>query len=166
MTDTTPSITTVPLPIEALAAIFAGGPANVSVERALSGLSATDATRVPEGLPHSVAQLLAHMHFWQSWVLRAARNENPAWPKHASEGWPEVTEPDYDALRTSFLEGLAEAQALARNADFASSLTRQGRPWAETLAGFATHTVYHVGQIVLTRRALGAWPPPEGGDTW
>lgn len=166
MTDTTRSIPTVPLPAEALATMFAGGPANVSAERALSGLSATEATRVPEGLPHSVARILAHMNFWQSWVLRAARGEHPTWPEHASEGWPEVSEAEYDQLRASFLEGLAEAQALARDVAFAASLSRQGRPWAETLAGFATHTVYHVGQIVLTRRALGAWPPPEGGDTW
>jgi hypothetical protein len=24
----------------------------------------------------------------------------------------------------------------------------------------------HLGQVVLLRRLLGAWPPPGGGDTW
>jgi uncharacterized damage-inducible protein DinB len=28
------------------------------------------------------------------------------------------------------------------------------------------HTSYHTGQIALIRRALGAWPPRRGGDTW
>ena len=28
------------------------------------------------------------------------------------------------------------------------------------------HNSYHVGQIALIRRALGAWPPHGGGDTW
>jgi uncharacterized damage-inducible protein DinB len=28
------------------------------------------------------------------------------------------------------------------------------------------HNSYHVGQIALMRRALGAWPPRGGGDTW
>ncbi len=28
------------------------------------------------------------------------------------------------------------------------------------------HNSYHVGQITLIRRALGAWPPRGGGDTW
>ena len=30
----------------------------------------------------------------------------------------------------------------------------------------ALHNSYHLGQIVLLRRILGAWPPPSGGDTW
>jgi len=28
------------------------------------------------------------------------------------------------------------------------------------------HNSYHVGQIALVRRALGAWPPSGGGDSW
>ena len=30
----------------------------------------------------------------------------------------------------------------------------------------AVHNSYHVGQIAMIRRALGAWPPQGGGDTW
>jgi uncharacterized damage-inducible protein DinB len=28
------------------------------------------------------------------------------------------------------------------------------------------HNSYHVGQIAMIRRMLGAWPPRGGGDTW
>ena len=28
------------------------------------------------------------------------------------------------------------------------------------------HNSYHVGQIAMMRRALGAWPPRGGGDSW
>ena len=28
------------------------------------------------------------------------------------------------------------------------------------------HNSYHVGQIAMVRRALGAWPPRGGGDSW
>jgi uncharacterized damage-inducible protein DinB len=28
------------------------------------------------------------------------------------------------------------------------------------------HNSYHVGQIAMLRRMLGAWPPQSGGDTW
>jgi len=28
------------------------------------------------------------------------------------------------------------------------------------------HNSYHVGQIALMRRSLGAWPPRAGGDSW
>jgi hypothetical protein len=36
----------------------------------------------------------------------------------------------------------------------------------EVLYQLAAHNSYHVGQIVVLRQALGAWPPPGGGDTW
>jgi uncharacterized damage-inducible protein DinB len=28
------------------------------------------------------------------------------------------------------------------------------------------HNSYHIGQIAMIRRILGAWPPKSGGDTW
>lgn len=28
---------------------------------------------------------------------------------------------------------------------------------------FTGHTAYHLGQVVIMRRILGAWPPPGGG---
>ena len=28
------------------------------------------------------------------------------------------------------------------------------------------HNSYHVGQIAMLRRTLGAWPPRKGGDRW
>lgn len=57
---------TVTLSAEKFAALFAGGSANVSAERALEALSAEDAVRVPENYPHSVAAIVAHMEFWQA----------------------------------------------------------------------------------------------------
>ena len=36
----------------------------------------------------------------------------------------------------------------------------------ELLWGLSAHNSYHAGQIVVIRQALGAWPPPTGGDTW
>ena len=30
----------------------------------------------------------------------------------------------------------------------------------------AVHNSYHIGQVALMRRCLGAWPPRRGGDTW
>jgi uncharacterized damage-inducible protein DinB len=29
---------------------------------------------------------------------------------------------------------------------------------------FTGHNAYHLGQVVLMRRILGAWPPLTGGD--
>jgi len=37
---------------------------------------------------------------------------------------------------------------------------------ADLLRAMGQHVSYHVGQIALLRRMMGAWPPPGGGDTW
>jgi uncharacterized damage-inducible protein DinB len=28
------------------------------------------------------------------------------------------------------------------------------------------HNSYHIGQVVMMRSSLGAWPPKGGGDSW
>jgi len=30
----------------------------------------------------------------------------------------------------------------------------------------AAHNSHHLGQVVLLRLMLGAWPPPSGSYTW
>ena len=37
---------------------------------------------------------------------------------------------------------------------------------ADVLRAMGNHISYHVAQIALLRRMMGAWPPPGGGDTW
>jgi uncharacterized damage-inducible protein DinB len=36
----------------------------------------------------------------------------------------------------------------------------------DVLWQMVAHNSYHVGQVAALRRALGAWPPADGGDTW
>ncbi|GHF57382.1 putative damage-inducible protein DinB [Deinococcus metalli] len=144
--------------------LFLGGPANVSWERALEGLDAADALRVPAGLPHAVGQVAAHVQFWQAWLLDAAAGDARPWPEHAAGGWPEPGA--WDTLRRDLLTAQARLRDLARDPAFMSGSTPQGQPWAATLASFAGHGVYHLGQVVVIRQALGLWPPPSGGDTW
>ncbi|MEF2277647.1 DinB family protein [Deinococcus sp. YIM 134068] len=149
---------------KAVGNLFSGGPTNVSWARALEGLGAEEAGRVPEGLPHSVAQIAAHVAFWQDFVLEEAGGGTPVRPAHAAGGWPEPG--DWEETRTRLLDGQARLRSLTRDPAFISGVTREGHPWAALLANFAGHGLYHLGQVVTVRRALGLWPPPGGGDTW
>jgi uncharacterized damage-inducible protein DinB len=36
----------------------------------------------------------------------------------------------------------------------------------QMLHAIAAHNSYHLGQVVVLRQMLGAWPPPSGGLTW
>lgn len=157
---------TVTISAETFADLFAGGSANVSAERAREALSAEDALRVPENYPHSVAAIVAHVQFWQAWILDRLEGVEVSFPEHDAESWPEIGEKDWEALRADFFRNLARLQALAHDPDTLNRVAPNGRKTADNLLGFASHTIYHLGQIVTVRRTLGLWPPPSGGDTW
>ncbi len=149
---------------KAVGNLFPGGPANVSWERALEGLGAEDAARVPEMLPHSVAQIVAHVAFWQDFLLEEAGGGAPLRPEYAAGGWPAPG--PWEEEQARLLTGQGRLRALARDPAFTATPTREGHPWAAMLANFAGHGLYHLGQVVTIRQALGLWPPPGGGDTW
>ncbi len=134
-------------------------------ERALEGLSAEQAVRLPPGAPYSIARVLGHLRWWQAWMLRAARGEAMTFPEHAGTGWPEVRASEWEESKAGFLKDLAEARTLARHSE-ASSRVVYGEDTAEkVLTELALHNAHHLGQIILLRQLIGAWPPP-GGDTW
>ena len=116
-------------------------------------VSAELAWRRVEGFPHSIAALVFHMNYWMNYELRRIRGERPKFPEHAAESWPTadvvVTAEEWDQLRRDFAWFLAEYEKTAQSS-----------------SQVVVHNSYHVGQIAMIRRMLGAWPPRGGGDTW
>ena len=149
---------------KAVGNLYRGGPANVSWEQALDGLSAPQALEVPAGLPHSVARVVAHVQFWQDHLLRTVAGESPTAPPHAAGGWPEPGE--WESLKTAFVRDSGALRDLTRDEAFVQTLDPQGRPYGVALTNFAGHSLYHLGQVVTIRQALGFWLPPGGGDNW
>jgi len=142
-------------------------------------LSADLAARHVEGCSHSIAQLVFHMNYWMDYELRRIRGEKPAYPQHNSESFPPAPSPidsqDWDRLRKRFADLLADFVTLANSAP--EEMQRQVETVHEAdkkIAGtleavlwqMVAHNSYHVGQIAMIRRVLGAWPPRGGGDTW
>ena len=152
-------------PPRALERLLDEGSAFVPPSRAFSDLGAAVACRRVEGAPHTIAEIVAHLRFWQTYTLGLARGEQPSVPVHAAEGWPAAAADGWEALRQAFLEGLSETKRLAREADL-SRLVRGSETLGYELTLHVIHNAVHIGQIILLRRMLGAWPPPGGGDTW
>ena len=164
---------------QALRELLRGKGAHVDPIVCVEDISAETAARVVGGLPHSVGQLVFHMNYWMNYELRRIRGEQPVYPEHAEESfpvspWPADAEA-WDRLRRDFAELLKEYAAMARAPR--AELDRQiessredDKKTAGTLEAvmwqMVAHTSYHVGQVVLVRQALGAWPPRGGGDTW
>jgi uncharacterized damage-inducible protein DinB len=118
------------------------------------------------------------MNYWMDYELRRIRGLCPPYPEHNAESFlipTVIDEQQWDGLKKNFAGMLSKFEALAKSSP--EELQRQiesGHPGDAKFAGtleaviwqMVAHNSYHVGQIVLIRRALGSWPPVSGGDTW
>ncbi len=139
----------------------------------LDGMTADLADRRLDGAPHTIAETVAHMAFWQEWF--AGRCQGPAipMPQSASAGWVTPAPGSWDPLRERFLHGLERLATLAATDDQDRRLAPPiefpplaGITVGEVIVHVATHNAHHLGQVVLLRQMLGAWPPPAGSYTW
>lgn len=162
----------------ALTELLRGKGAHADPIACVEDLSAELAVREIAGFPHSIAQLLFHINYWLDYELRRIRGQRPVYPEHSSESFPGAAAIDgreWDRLRTQFAVLLGEFGGLAKSPR--AELDRQieaahhgDKKVAGTLEAvlcqMVAHTSYHVGQIAMIRRVLGAWPPRGGGDSW
>ena len=83
-------------------------------------------------------------------------------------------EAEWGQAAARFGAGLAALDALAalpagegeRKVALTSQTTNQGDTVKDIVWQTLVHNSYHLGQVVLLRQALGAWPPPSGTDSW
>ena len=148
-----------------------GEGAHVEVSAALDGMSWELAGRRPPGAPHTVFQILNHLIYWQDVFIRRLTGAHAPSPPHAAVGWPggdaPPSEAEWLAAVGRFNAGLTAVQALVSAPTLDEPLPNWNhRTRADAIAATASHNSYHLGQIVLLRRMLGAWPPPTGGDSW
>lgn len=162
-----------------LTELLRGRGAHVDPIGCVEDISAELAARQVGEFPHSIGQLVFHMNYWMEYELRRIRGERPAYPEHSAESFPAAPAPanaqEWDRLKAEMAEYLGEFARLAKSSP--QQLQREiesGHDGDKKLAGtleavlwqMVAHNSYHLGQIASVRRALGAWPPPGGGDSW
>jgi uncharacterized damage-inducible protein DinB len=150
-----------------LKALLDGGQAHATFEDAVKQLPAELRGTVPEGLPYSAWQLLEHMRIAQRDILDFSRNGDGKykplrWPE---DYWPDAAEPpEAEAWDRSIEQIHADRTAfegLLQSADDAELI--RPFPWGEgqnllrEALLIADHEAYHVGELVVLRRVLGAW---------
>lgn len=163
----------------ALTELLRGKGAHVDPFACVEDVSAEVASLQVSGFPHSIGQLVFHMNYWMDYELRRIRGQRPTYPQHNAESFPLASLPgdaeEWDRLRKRFVDLLSEFANLAQSAP--QELRREiervhegDKQVAGTLEDvlwqMVAHNSYHVGQIAMIRRALGAWPPSGGGDSW
>jgi uncharacterized damage-inducible protein DinB len=138
--------------------------AHATFEQAVKGLPVELRGKVPKGSEYSAWQLLEHLRIAQSDILefsRDAKHQSPKWP----EGyWPKEKAPAdekaWDKSVRAFKRDLKEMVELVQDekADlFAKIPHGDGQTILREVLLVADHNAYHVGQVVLVRRLLGAW---------
>jgi len=153
---------------KAVSQALSGKGAHVEARSIFADLDWKVAGARPEGVPHSLFQLLNHMIYWQDWVVKWLDGEKAPIPKHASGSWPGGSGPaspeEWERAVRHFRSGLDELDGRSRKADLLAKSGRKSR--LEMLHTIASHNSYHAGQVVFLRQMLGAWPPASGRLTW
>jgi uncharacterized damage-inducible protein DinB len=139
--------------------------AHASFDAAVDGLPPAQRGVRPAGSPHSPWELVEHIRRAQHDILDFSRNpdyrelEWPAdyWPDSAAPPTAESWDESVAAVRRD-REALRQLAADPAVDLFAAIPHGKGQTVLRELLLAADHTAYHVGQLVLTRRLLGAWP--------
>ncbi len=134
----------------------------------VADLTAPQALAVPPGSPYSIADVLAHVVFWQeTWLATIEERATPDTGKRQNADWPDVTADEWSPLFEQFLNGLERAWSLADQSEAElSRVLDDGKTVGQLLLHLVQHNNYHFGQIALLRQMQNLWPPAGSDDTW
>jgi hypothetical protein len=144
--------------------LLEGGQAHATFDAAVKGLPASLRGKRPKGAEHSPWELLEHMRIAQRDILEFSTDPKytaPSWP---DDYWPKSPKPpndqawaksarafnaDLDAMRKLVADASTDLYAPIQHGD--------GQTILREALLIADHNAYHIGQLVLVRRLLGAW---------
>jgi uncharacterized damage-inducible protein DinB len=139
----------------------------VPLDTAVANLTPDQARWLPKaggpGQMHTVAQLVAHLVYWNENALATLHGQKPAPYSGNNEdtfvGYDvnKITAAEWTALVARFdrgMTGIEQWVQSASDADLAKG--------ANMIAHVGTHNAYHTGEIVYVRKLQGSWDPSKG----
>ncbi|WP_316825043.1 DinB family protein [Pedobacter miscanthi] len=148
--------------VTALKKLLNGGGAHVGLKDAVASLPFHLLGEKPHDLPYSIWQLTEHIKIAQWDMLEFSKDgahQSPKWP---DEYWPKEVAPKDEATWNNTLKqiesDLKEFIALLDKVDlFAQIPHGDGQSVLREALQIADHNAYHIAEIVVIRRLLGAW---------
>ena len=138
-----------------------GDGAHANFDAATKDLPADLQGKRPPGGEHSPWEILEHLRIAQWDILEFVRNSKHVSPEFPRGYWPSTPAPPNAKAWENSVKGFrADAKALkelAGNADLLGQHAPDGQTLLRKLLLAADHNAYHLGQLVLVRRLLGAW---------
>jgi hypothetical protein len=138
------------------------GHAHATYEAAVKDFPANLRGVKSHDLPHSAYQLIEHLRIAQWDILEYALDPNHKSPEFPDGYWPKSPEPldskAWDASIASFKKDSDKLVAALEHADVLAPIPHAGnQSLASKTILLIDHNSYHVGQLILLRRLLGAW---------
>jgi hypothetical protein len=138
------------------------GNAHLTFEQAIEGIPVALRGAMPDGISHTPWRLLEHMRICQWDILEFSRNDQHVSPDFPDGYWPATDGPPDDAAWDRCVAAFqADRQAMMDLvADPATDLFAplahgDGQTILREALLVADHNAYHLGQLVMVRRALG-----------
>ncbi len=147
-----------------LLSLLKGGGAHAAFNDVVRDFPARLRGARPAGQPHTPWRLLEHMRIAQWDILDFSRNS-----KYKSRKWPQEYWPPEDAPPTAaawarsvraFDADLREIQRLVKDPKtdlYARIPWGEGQTILREALLVADHNAYHLGELLMLRRLLGAW---------
>jgi hypothetical protein len=145
------------------------GHAHVDFDKAVDGLPARLRGRRVKGLPHSPWEILEHLRIAQHDILDFCRNARYVELKWPDDYWPPAPAPPtgkaWDHSIAAFRRDRNALKTLATNPKI--RLTKRiphgsGQTYLREVLLILDHNAYHVAELVVLRRLLGAWATKQG----
>ena len=145
--------------------LLRGGGAHLSFESAVADLAEEFRGVCPAGIPYSPWMLIEHMRICQWDILEFCCHASHVSPEFPAGYWPGTVAPpradSWDDCLAAFRRDLIAIEELVADeqVDLLLPLAHgDGQTVLREALLVADHNAYHLGQLVVVRRALGAWP--------
>jgi hypothetical protein len=145
-----------------LITLLEGGGAHAGLDDALNNLPDELRGTKPDKLPYSIWQLVEHIRIKQ-WDMvefsKDGQHESPEWP---DEYWPKETEPGSDEAWEKSIKQINDDREefiqLLKAKDIYEKIPHgDGQTILREALQIADHNAYHIAEIIVIRRLLGAW---------
>jgi len=138
--------------------------AHIDFAAAVADLPIAARGKTPPNVPHSPWRLIEHMRIAQWDILEFSRNPKHVSPEFPAGYWPKGDAPPNDAAWKKSVAGFhSDLKAMQKSVEdpstdlFARIPHGDGQTILREAMVLADHNAYHLGQLVMLRRLLGAW---------
>ena len=148
--------------IDELVKLLNGGNAHAGFDEAIKDLTPEVRGKKHEMMPYSIWQLVEHIRIAQWDMLKFSedeKHESPVWP---DEYWVKGAAPKDEAEWKKSIQQINDDRhefiRLLKSGDIYKAIPHgDGQSILREALQIADHNAYHIAEIIVIRRLLGAW---------